>query len=54
MHELIDTDPQAILAFGKLQAVGAIARTVPHRSSRGRHRCGPLERNLQSASHLRT
>jgi hypothetical protein len=29
MHELIDADPQAILAVGKLQAIGAIARTRP-------------------------
>ena len=29
MHELIDTDPQAMLAFGKLQAISRYRKDVP-------------------------
>ena len=29
MHELIDTDPQAMLAFGKLQALSRYRKDVP-------------------------
>jgi hypothetical protein len=29
MHEMIDTDPQAMLAFGKLQAIGRYRKDVP-------------------------
>jgi hypothetical protein len=29
LHELIDTDPQAMLAFGKLQAIGSYRKDVP-------------------------
>ena len=29
MHELIDADPQAMLAFGKLQAISRYRKDVP-------------------------
>ncbi len=29
LHEMIDTDPKAMLAFGKLQAIGRYRKDVP-------------------------